>query len=573
VARLSGRPDPCLGRAVYQGKAIGAGACAPRRYGARARRGSGTLAWSDPAARGNLSTGAPARESLGATGGGREGGSPVKPNPLLLVALIVTGAIAVWGIVDTAGLAAFAARVVGLQFTSRAWFIMLTVSFMLLLSIWLALSRYGAVKLGRDEDVPEFSTVSWLTMLFAAGMGVGLLYWGTAEPLTHYLLISQYRDPRDSAGLALFVTNFHWGLHAWSIYALTGLVIAYFGFRLGCPSLVSAPIVKVFGVNRLTRTVGWLSDLMAIVAIAIGVGGSVAMGVFQVKEGVDALLGLEDTGLGLALGIFVVLCVSYILPLTVDLGRGMALLSNTAMAVAGGLMIYILLAGPTHFLMGGVVHAIGDYLGGVLTHGFRTFTFMDEEVGNWFQSWTLTYMVWWLAWAPFVGVFIARISKGRTIREFLCGVILVPTAFSILWFGVFGGVGFFGILRRDVPVLDVVRENVSGVTFFVLDYFPLPALTIAAVVVAAFLFIVTSVVSAAFVLGMFSTGGDLNPSARVKLSWGVMLGGLGLVMILSGSIDAIKSIIAVGALPFVFIVLLLIVCLLKALKEERQHAK
>jgi glycine betaine transporter len=493
----------------------------------------------------------------------------VSPNPLLLVALIITGAVAVWGIVDTAGLAAFASRLVAIQFTSRAWFIMLAVSFMLITSLCLALSRYGAIKLGKDDDEPEFSTVSWLTMLFAAGMGVGLLYWGTAEPLTHYLLISQYKDPRESAALALFITNFHWGLHAWSIYALTGLVIAYFGFRRGCPSLVSAPIVKVFGSNRLTRTVGWVSDLLAIVAIAIGLGGSVAMGVFQVKEGVDVLFGLQGTGLGLTLGIFVVLCLSYVLPLTVDLGRGMAVLSNTAMAVAGGLMIYILLAGPTHFVMGGIVQSLGEYLGGVLTQGFRTFTFMDEQVGDWFQSWTLTYMVWWLAWAPFVGVFIARISKGRTIREFICGVILVPTAFSILWFGVFGGVGFYGILRLDVPILDVVRNNVSGVTFFVLDHFPLPALTIGAVVVAAFLFIVTSVVSAAFVLGMFSTGGDLNPSVRVKLSWGVILGGLGLVMILSGSIDAIKSIIALGALPFVFIVLVLVVCLLKALKAER----
>jgi glycine betaine transporter len=239
------------------------------------------------------------------------------------------------------------------------------------------------------------------------------------------------------------------------------------------------------------------------------------------------------------------------------------------MAVAGGLMVYILLTGPTHFVMGGIVEALGAYLGGVFTHGFRTFTFMDDQVGDWFQSWTLTYMVWWLAWAPFVGVFIARISKGRTIREFLCGVILVPTAFSILWFGVFGGVGFYGVLDLEMPVLDVVRDNVSGVTFYVLDQFPLSFLTIAAVVMAAFLFIVTSVVSAAFVLGMFSTGGDLNPSTRVKLSWGVVLGGLGLVMILSGSIDAVKSIIALGALPFVFIVLLLVVCLLKALKAER----
>jgi glycine betaine transporter len=475
----------------------------------------------------------------------------------------------VWGIIDTAGLAAFAAYLVGVQFTSRAWFIMLAVSFLLITSVFLALSRYGRIKLGKDDDEPEFSTVSWLSMLFAAGMGVGLLYWGTAEPLTHYLLISEYEDARSSASMALFVTNFHWGLHAWAIYALTGLVIAYFGFRLGCPSLVSAPIIKVFGANRLTRCVGWLSDLLAIVAIAIGLGGSVAMGVFQVKEGVDALLGLHDTGMGLTLGIFVALCISYILPLTVDLGRGMAILSNAAMAIAGGLMIFILLFGPTHFIMGGIVQAMGEYLSNVFMQGFRTYTFMDDRVGNWFQSWTLTYMVWWLAWAPFVGVFIARISKGRTIREFICGVMLVPTVFSILWFGVFGGVGFHGILELELPLLNEVRDNVSGVTFFVLNHFPLPTLTIAAVVVAAFLFVVTSVVSAAFVLGMFSTGGDLNPSTRIKLSWGAVLGALGLVMILSGSIDAIKSIIALGAMPFVFIVLVLVVCLLKMLKEER----
>ena len=169
-------------------------------------------------------------------------------------------------------------------------------------------------------------------------------------------------------------------------------------------------------------------------------------------------------------------------------------------------------------------------------------------------------------------MFIARISKGRTIREFICGVVLVPTTFSILWFGVFGGVGFYGALNLDLPILDVVRDNVSGVTFFVLQQFPLPFLTIGAVVVAAFLFIITSVVSAAFVLGMFSTGGDLNPSTSVKLSWGVVLGGLGLVMILSGSIDAVKSIIALGALPFVFIVLLLVVALLKVLKSEKPKA-
>jgi glycine betaine transporter len=442
-------------------------------------------------------------------------------NPLMLVALALTGAVAVWGIVDTQGLATFASAVVGRMFISRGWFIMLSVSAMLIIAVYLAFSRYGRIKLGRDDDQPEFSTVSWLTMLFAAGMGVGLLYWGAAEPISHYLVIRDYQIQQKAATSALFVTNFHWGLHAWAIYAVTALVIAYFGFRKGCPTLLSAPLLHVFGRNRWTRGVGWLSDLLAIYAIAIGLGGSVAMGVFQVQSGVESLFGLERTGLGMAMVIFVLLVISYILPLTVDLSQGMARLSNTAMAIVGGLVVFVLLTGPTGFLMSGITEAVGGYFSGVLPHGFRTFTFFDERVSSWFGSWTLTYMVWWLAWAPFVGVFIARISKGRTIREFIMGVVLVPTAFSILWFGVFGGMGFYEALRTDSAIVEVVKTDLDNTTFFLLDSLPLSVLTTAATIVAAFLFIITSVVSAAWVLAMFSTGGDLNPSTKVKLIWGV----------------------------------------------------
>jgi glycine betaine transporter len=489
-------------------------------------------------------------------------------NSLLVVALVLTGAVAVWGIVDTEGLATFASTIVGTMFRSRGWFIMLTVSAMLVLCFWLAFSRYGRIKLGKDDDEPEFSTVSWLTMLFAAGMGVGLLYWASAEPISHYLLIRDYTNDADAARMALFITNFHWGLHAWAIYAVIGLTIAYFGFRKGCPSLISAPLIHVFGRNAWTRGVGWLSDLLAIYAIAIGLGGSVAMGVFQVQSGVESLFGLDETGLWLTLSVFGVLCVCYTLPLMVDLGKGMARMSKTAMGIAVGLTIFVLLAGPTSFLMDGIVEAIGTYVSAVLPHGFRTYSFFDQRVGDHFGAWTLTYMVWWIAWAPFVGVFIARISKGRTIREFVLGVVLVPTVFSIFWFGVFGGMGFYEVLRNSAPIVDVVETDVSRTTFFLLDALPLSFLTTAATVVAAFLFIVTSVVSAAYVLAMFSLGGDLNPSTKVKLAWGAVLGALGLVMILSDSIDAVKSIIALGAMPFVFIVLLLTVCLLKALKRE-----
>ncbi len=492
----------------------------------------------------------------------------MKLNPLLIVALTLSAAVAVWGIVDNPGLTAFASSAVATVFRSRAWFIMLTASALLGVCVWLAFSRYAHIRLGADDDRPEFSTISWLTMLFAAGMGVGLLYFGAAEPLSHFLLIREYENDYEAATLALFVTNFHWGLHAWAIYALTGLVIAYFSFRLGCPNLLSAPIERVFGRKGWAKALGWLSDLLAIYAIAIGVGGSIALGVFQVQSGTEALFDFKAEGLALPLSLFAILFVCWMLPLMVDLGTGMARLSNTALAIAVALAVFVLLAGPTFFMMNGIVEAIGVYIATVIPHGFKTYAFFDERVEEWFGAWTLNYMVWWLAWAPFVGVFIARISRGRTIREYIIGVILVPTAFSILWFGVFGSVGFHQGAQDQAAMLDVLENNIDGVTFFVLDQLPLSFLTTAATVIAAFLFIVTSVVSAGFVLGMFATRGDPDPSVKIKLMWGVILGALGLVMILSNSMQAVRAVIALGAIPLVYIVLILVVCLLKALKRE-----
>lgn len=490
-------------------------------------------------------------------------------NPLLLTALVLTGAIAAWGIIDNTGLAELASSAVSTYFTSRGWFIMLTASMMLLFGIGLAVSPYGRIKLGADDDEPEFDTVSWLAMLFAAGMGVGLLYYGAAEPLTHYALASQFVEKPIAAQEARFITNFHWGLHAWAIYGMTALVIAYFGFRKGCANLVSAPLQRVFGRNRVTVAVGWLSDLSAIVAIAIGVAGSVAMGVFQVEGGVAKLLGLTDTSGWLALVVFSVMCVAFILPLLVDLSKGMAMLSNIAMGLAVLLVVYVLLAGPTSYMMGGILGGIGDYFARVIPQGFQTFTFFDDEIGGWFQGWTLNYMAWWLAWGPFVGVFVARISRGRTIREFVIGVMLIPSLFSIFWFGVFGSIGFYAALRTDIPIVQEVQANFNESIFFLMSLLPLSTVTTAVIVAAAFLFIVTSVVSAAFVLGMFSTGGDANPSVRIKLIWGVLLAALGLVMILSNSIDAVRSLISLGAMPFVFIVHLLMVSLYRALREEK----
>lgn len=489
-------------------------------------------------------------------------------NSVFVTAMALTVVVVFWGVVDTQGLAGFANAAVNAIFKSRGWFVMLTVSTLFFVCLLLALSTKGAIRLGADDDTPEFSTFSWLTMMFAAGMGVGLLFYGVAEPVLHYEFISKYREENFAASAALFITLFNWGLHAWAIYGLVGLTIAYFGFRKGRPQMLSSPVVAVFGEKGWPAKLGWTMDVLAIYAIAIGLAGSVAMGVFQVKSGVLRILDIPDPGLWLALVIFAVLCVAYFIPLTRELGKGMALLSNAAICITIGLLLFILLGGPTGFLMNTVLESLGVYLSNVVQNGFSTYSFWDEAVQQWYSDWTLNYMAWWLAWAPFVGVFIARISKGRTIREFLVGVLLAPTGFSLFWFGILGSMGFYQS-HHGAYDLAQVGQNVDAATFALLETLPLSKVTSLATMMAAMLFIITSVVSATYVLAMFSAKGDQNPPARLKLIWGVILGALGLVMIVTDSVDAVRSIIALSANPFVYLVLLLMVCLLKALKQEK----
>ncbi|MBO9409581.1 BCCT family transporter [Shimia sp. R9_1] len=481
-------------------------------------------------------------------------------------------AIGAWGVVDPDSLVRLASTVVAKYFESRGWFVMLSVSGMLLLCIWLAFSRFGDIRLGADDDRPEFSTPSWIAMLFAAGMGVGLLFWAVAEPLTHFAFAQSFMEQPYAAQQALLATNFHWGIHAWAIYGITALAIAYFTFRKGAPMLVSGPIETLFPNETWAKLVGGLSDFMAIVAIAIGVGGSIAMGVFQVADGIDVMMGGDKAATWLVAAVFVVMVAAYLPPLLVDLGTGMARLSNTAMIIAIALVLYTVILGPTEFLLNSILNGFGDYVFAAIPRGFETLTFFGDDLDTWFQDWTLTYMVWWIAWGPFVGVFIARISKGRTIREFVLGVLIGPTVFSVIWFGAFGGIGLFDTLHGSGDLLLMAETNVERVTFGLLERLPLPTLTTIATILAAFLFIVTSVVSAAFVLGTFSTGGDPDPSPKVRLVWGMLLGLLGAAMILSGSIDAVKKLIAIGALPFVFVCVLLCVCLIRGLRQEVHHA-
>ncbi len=492
---------------------------------------------------------------------------------LLSVSLVAITAVGAWGVASPSSMVSVADRVVGQFFESRGWFVMLSVTGMLVVCVALAASPFGKIRLGLDHERPEFSTVSWIAMLFAAGMGVGLLFWAVAEPLTHFAFTRRFISDPSAADEALVATNFHWGVHAWAIYGATALAIAYFSFRRGAPMLASAPITSLFGHERWAAPIGWAADFVSIVAIAIGVGGSIAMGVFQVAGGVDVLIGGDGAGPWLVGAVLAAMIACYLPATVVDLGQGMSRLSNLAMLIAGGLILFTIIFGPTEYLLNSVMGSFGRYLFDAFPRGFQTYTFFDQGVSAYFNDWTLTYMVWWIAWGPFVGVFIARISRGRTIREFVLGVLVGPTVISVVWFGAFGGIGLYEVLEGPGALLALAQSDAERVTFALLERLPFAPVTIGATVLAAFLFIVTSVVSAAFVLGMFSTGGDSNPKPAIRALWGILLGALGVAMVLSGSIDAVKKVIALGALPFVFIAVLLQVCLIKALVQEgRRHA-
>jgi len=491
----------------------------------------------------------------------------MKASPLLVAALSISALIALWGILDPQGLGGLAQSIVATQFQSRGWLIMLEASALLGVAIYLAFSPFGTRRLGPDDARPEFSTPAWIAMLFAAGMGVGLLFYGAAEPITHFDTLAEFRPKPLAASDALFVTYLNWGVHAWAIYGVVGLVIAYFAFRRGCPLLLSAPLLDAVGDMPWTRALGWSFDLLAIVAIAVGLAGSLAMGVFQVQTGLAGILGIESPGI-LTIPVFAAICVAFIIPLRRDLGEGMAKLSNLAMIIAIALMAYLLIVGPTAYLMNGIVSGFGRYVFDVLPAGFATAEFFDGALVTWFQDWTLNYMIWWLAWSPFVGVFIARISRGRTIREFLLGVIAAPTLFSIVWFGVFGGLGFFDAFQQQGALSAVNRDSLDATTFALLDRFPLAFITQIATILAAFLFVVTSVVSAGFVLAMFATGGDENPPVGIRTIWGGILGALGLAMVLVGDVTLVRSVIALSAIAFVFVAPILVICLLRALVRE-----
>lgn len=436
---------------------------------------------------------------------------------------------------------------------------LVTSSLLVLVCMWLALGRHGRRRLGRADERPEFSTFAWIAMLFAAGMGSGLMFWGVAEPVIHHA-----RPPvatSDSAALALALADVHWGLHAWAIYGIAALVLAWFHFVRGTDYLPGAPIRTLVG-GRLGNGLAHAADVIGALAIAFGVAGSIGMGVLQIRGGLAAAWGTPKDSAGIAIAVLVVMTVAYTASAASRIERGIKWLSNINVVVAIAFVVIVLVLGPA----GAVLELFGRSLGAWLRE-LGPLSIMASPwttARPWLHEWTVGYLVWWIAWAPFVGVFVARISRGRTIREFVVAVVLVPTAFSILWFAILGGTA---IVLDDGGIAAVAVADPPRALFALLQRLPgAEALSLVAVVLVL-LFLVTSVDSAAYVLGMITSGGAADPPRARKLAWGLVLGAMGGALVFTAHIDVVRAVAIIGAIPFTLVLLVQTAALLVALSR------
>jgi choline/glycine/proline betaine transport protein len=441
------------------------------------------------------------------------------------------------------------------------WFYILVVSLFLVFVVYLAFSRYGPVRLGDAFESPRFTLGGWFAMLFSAGMGIGLLFWSVAEPMVHYL-----RPPADAAPnatVAMRYTFFHWGLHAWAVYCVVGLAIGYFAYRQKLPITIRSAFYPLLG-ERIYGPIGHAIDAFAIFGTMFGVATSLGLGVLQINSGLDYLLGIgESAWLQVAIIAFVTLLATG--SVLLGLSKGIQRLSQLNIVLSVVLLLFVLVAGPTLFLLRFLVEGIGDYV-----QHLPGLSFWNDAVAQsgWQDAWTIFYWGWWISWAPFVGMFIARVSRGRTIREFVAGALVAPTLAGFVWLTVLGGTGLEMQMFRGVELGAAVEANVATAIFVMLDQLPFAAITATLATALVVTYFVTSSDSGSLVIDMLAAGGHTDPPKVQRVFWAVTEGAVAAVLLLVGGLGALQAASIAAGLPFAVIMVFMCIALMKALRNE-----
>jgi glycine betaine transporter len=497
---------------------------------------------------------------------------------VFLVAAIVSAVFILWGILFTDSLAAvFDAVLWSFLVPNFGWVFILSSFGFLAFSLYLAFSRYGKIRLGGQDEQPEFSTVSWVAMMFSAGMGIGLMFFGVAEPLSHMSSPpggTAEAGTRGAAQVAMEYSYFHWAFHPWAIYAVMGLALAYFVFRKGMPNLISTAFYPLLG-DRVYGPIGKTIDILAIFATLFGSATSLGLGALQINQGLNAIFGFGGRdAVGLAIVVIAILTAGFIVSAISGVHKGIQWIANTNMVLAVFLLVFVFLLGPTVFILNTLTESLGGYLANLIPMSFRTAAFSD---GAFVSGWTVFYWAWWISWAPFVGTFIARISRGRTIREFVFGVILAPSVVSFIWFAILGGTAINLQLTGAADIADTAANNQPAALFLTLQQFPLFWLMAGITIILVALFFVSGADAASMVMGMLSSKGNLHPQAWNIVVWGVFTGAAAAICLLSGAIQgsvdaalsALQAVAIASAAPFVLILIGLCFSIFKALREEQ----
>lgn len=482
----------------------------------------------------------------------------------LVVLAVAYGAIAPDSFAEVTG------NIEGFLTTSFGWYYLLIVSVMVLFCLFFLISPMGKIRLGKDTDKPEFSYGTWIAMLFSAGMGIGLVFWGAAEPLSHFAIDPATAEPGSVEAFreSMRFTFFHWGIHAWAIYAVVALSLAYFQFRKGEPGLISSTLKPLFG-DKMNGPLGVLVDVIAVFATAVGVATTLGFGTIQINEGLAFLIDdIPGDNFTVQLIIIAVITVLFMISAWSGLSKGIKYLSNTNMVLAIALLVLVIILGPTLLILNMFTDSLGSYFQNIVQMSFRSAP-VNGENRAWIDGWTIFYWAWWISWSPFVGIFIARVSRGRTIREFLVGVLLIPTFLSFIWFAAFGSTAM------DVQQngTDLTGLLTSEVLFGVFNELPWGILLSVVAVMLIITFFITSADSATFVLGMQSTNGSLNPANTVKLTWGIAQSLIAVILLSAGGLDALQTALIVAAFPFSFIMLLMMASFFKSVSIEHRAYK
>lgn len=450
------------------------------------------------------------------------------------------------------------------------WFYLLAVAGFVIFTVALALSSYGRVKLGPKHAAPEFSYSAWFAMLFSAGMGIGLMFFGVAEPIMHFIA-PPLGEPESIAAAreAMKITFFHWGMHAWSIYAVVALSLAYFSFRHDLPLTLRSAFYPLIG-ERIYGPIGHSIDILAVIGTLFGIATSLGLGVMQINAGLHHLF---DVPVSMGVQLVLIAVVTAIATISVGAGldAGIRRLSQFNVAMAILLMLFVLLAGPTLHLLQTLVQNTGAYLSDLVYRTFNLYAYQaDTAFSDWIGGWTIFYWAWWIAWSPFVGMFIARISRGRTIREFVGGVLLVPSGFALMWFTFFGNTAIDLILHKNLVVLsEVVQDDLPLALFVFLEQLPWAGISTLLATVLVVTFFVTSSDSGALVLDIITSGGAQDTPVWQRIFWAIACGAVAAVLLVAGGLEALQAAALAGALPLTFVLIFSCWGLMKALRIDR----